>query len=59
MWKEFWDGLNIRKFIGMLLVLAYILYIFTTGQDLGIKDVLLIIVGYWFGYSNGQNVKPV
>jgi len=54
MWKNFWDGLNIRKFIGILLIVAYVAYIFTTGQDMSIKDVVLIIIGYWFGYANGQ-----
>jgi hypothetical protein len=56
MWKSFWDGLNIRKAIGMLVVLAYVVYIFWTGQDMSIKDVTLIIIGYWFGYANGQKI---
>ena len=54
MWKAFWDGLNIRKFMATLIVIAYIVFIFWTGQDLGIKDVALIIISYFFGYANGQ-----
>ena len=57
MWKSFWDGLNIRKFMAMLVVGAYISYIFVTGRDLGIKDVALIVISYFFGYANGQKVK--
>jgi len=54
MWKAFWDGLNIRKFMATLIVIAYIAFIFWTGQDLGIKDVTLIVISYFFGYANGQ-----
>lgn len=53
-WKKFWDGLNIRKLMALLVVGAYVTYIFVTGQDLGIKDVALIVISYFFGYANGQ-----
>lgn len=53
-WYKFWDGLNIRKFMAMLIVGAYVTYIFWMGQDLGIKDVALIVISYFFGYANGQ-----
>lgn len=55
-WKNFWDGLNIRKLMAVLVVGAYITYIFVTGQDLGIKDVALIVISYFFGYANGQKI---
>jgi len=57
MWYKFWEGLNIRKFMAMLIVLAYIAYVFITGNDLGIKDVALIVISFYFGYSNGQQNK--
>lgn len=56
-WKSFWDGLNIRKLMALAVVGAYITYIFITGQDLGIKDVALIVISYFFGYANGQQNK--
>ena len=59
MWKSFWDGLNIRKFMAVLIIGAYIAYIFMTGRDLGIKDVALIVISYLFGYANGQQNKEV
>lgn len=57
MWKNFWDGLNIRKFMAVLIVGAYISFIFITKQDMGIKDVALIVISYFFGYANGQQMK--
>ena len=56
-WYKLWDGLNIRKLMAVLVVSAYIAFIFWTGQDLGIKDVALIVISYFFGYANGQQVK--
>lgn len=56
MWKKFWEYLNIRKFMAMLVVGAYIAYIFLSGQDMGIKDVALIVISYFFGYANGQKI---
>jgi hypothetical protein len=55
-WKKFWEYLNIRKFMAMLVVGAYIAYIFLSGQDMGIKDVALIVISYFFGYANGQKI---
>ena len=49
MWKNFWEGLNIRKFMAMIVAIAYVTYIFVTGQDMGIKDVALIVISYFFG----------
>lgn len=56
-WYKLWDGLNIRKLMATLVVGAYITFIFVTGQDLGIKDVALIVISYFFGYANGQQNK--
>ena len=56
MWKNFWEYLNIRKFMAMLVVGAYIAYIFLSGQDMGIKDVALIVISFFFGYANGQKI---
>ena len=56
MWKNFWEGLNIRKFMAMIVAIAYVTSIFVTGQDMGIKDVALIVISYFFGYANGQKV---
>jgi hypothetical protein len=53
-WQKFWDGWNIRKFIVFVVLGLYGLHMFNTGQDLGIRDILLIVIGYYFGYSNGQ-----
>ena len=53
-WKTFWDGLNIRKALALYLITAYVAYMFITNQDLGIKDLVFMVAGYWFGYSNGQ-----
>ena len=30
---------------------------FLIGQDLGIKDVSIMIISYYFGYSNGTQTK--
>lgn len=42
--------------MAMLVVGAYIAYIFLSGQDMGIKDVALIVISYFFGYANGQKI---
>ncbi len=57
MWKNFWENLNIRKLMAMLVVGSYIVYIFISGQDLGIKDVALMVISYFFGYANGQKLS--
>jgi len=57
MWKTFWQDLNIRKAMAVIILTAYITYIFVTGQDLGIKDVSIMIISYYFGYSNGTQTK--
>jgi hypothetical protein len=57
MWRSFWEGLNIRKLMAIFVVGTYVTYIFVTGQDLGIKDVALIVISYFFGYANGQKLS--
>lgn len=56
MWKEFWNGLNIRKAMALLVAGSYVAYIFVTKQDMGLKDVTIMVVSYYFGYANGQKV---
>ena len=56
MWKNFWEHLNIRKFMALLVAGAYVTYIFVTGQDMGIKDLAIMVVSYYFGYANGQKI---
>jgi hypothetical protein len=58
MWKAFWDGLNIRKAMALLVAASYVTYIFITGQDLGLKDITIMVVSYYFGYANGQKMGP-
>jgi len=58
MWKKFWEELNIRKAMALIIVLTYITFIFVTGQDLGIKDIAIMIISYYFGYSNGLKSTP-
>ena len=58
MWKAFWDGLNIRKAMALLVAASYVAYIFITGQDLGLKDITIMVVSYYFGYANGQKMGP-
>lgn len=69
MWRSFWDGLNIRKFLAVILVIAYvcvsgsiILFAFRTTDRELMKDtvssvalVLGLVMGYYFGYTTGQN----
>lgn len=59
MWYKFWDGLNIRKAIALLLVVAVIAlvsYIRTENLVTGLITMLSTIIGYYFGYENGQKV---
>ena len=53
-WYKFWDGMNIRKVIVLATLAFYGFRMVKSGQDLGIRDILLIVIGYYFGYSNGQ-----
>ena len=52
-WREFWDGLNIRKLALLVLLSLYGSYMWISGEDLGIRDMLLMAISYYFGYSNG------
>ena len=53
-WYRLWDGLNIRKAMVLIAFGLYGWYMISTGQDLGIRDIVLMVIGYYFGYSNGQ-----
>lgn len=70
-WKNFWNGLNIRKALSLLFGLAMIvgsltIVFFGITQDPVDKDILIYgltgltgvtttLIGYYFGYSNGVN----
>ena len=60
-WKSFWDGLNIRK---LMVLIVFNIFIFNAiisvliGGVLEInqtvKEFVIICTGYYFGYSNGK-----
>lgn len=68
-WKNFWNGLNIRKALALMFGIAMIvgsLAVVFTGltsnpldKDIitygltGIASVTTTLIGYYFGYSNG------
>lgn len=57
MWKNFWDGLNIRKAIALLITIAVIglvAYIRTENLVTALITIMSTIIGYYFGYENGQ-----
>jgi len=57
MWKNFWDGLNIRKAIALLITMAVIglvAYIRTENLVTALITIMSTIIGYYFGYENGQ-----
>ena len=59
MWKNFWDGLNIRKAIALLITMAVIglvAYIRTENLVTALITIMSTIIGYYFGYENGQKV---
>ncbi len=59
MWKSFWDGLNIRKAIALLITMAVIglvAYIRTENLVTALITIMSTIIGYYFGYENGQKV---
>ncbi len=59
MWKNFWDGLNIRKAIALLITIAVIglvAYIRTENLVTSLITIMSSIIGYYFGYENGQKL---
>lgn len=60
MWKNFWDGLNIRKAIALSVTFAVIgLVIWMRNENLVsvLLTILSSIIGYYFGYENGQKIN--
>jgi hypothetical protein len=53
-WKAFWDGLNIRKAMVMGVLALYAAAMLITKSDMGVRDMLLMGLSYYFGYSNRQ-----
>jgi hypothetical protein len=31
-------------------------FIFLTKQDMGLKDITIMVISYYFGYANGQKI---
>jgi hypothetical protein len=59
MWKSFWDGLNIRKAIALLVTVSVIVLVTWLKSENLVAALLTImssIIGYYFGYENGQKV---
>jgi len=68
MWKKFWDGLNIRKFMSLFFSLLFAVVIMVVlvwatkeaDRELimwivaPVSTILNLCVGYYFGYTNGQ-----
>lgn len=57
MWKNFWDGLNIRKAIALLVtaaVIGLVAYIRAENLVTALITTMSTIIGYYFGYENGQ-----
>lgn len=57
MWFKFWDGLNIRKAIALLIttaVIGLVAYIRTENLVTALITIMSTIIGYYFGYENGQ-----
>lgn len=71
MWSKFWAGLNIRKCISLCFTLTFcvasvvvIVYGINSNNTevilsgiAGISSILSSCIGYYFGYSNGVNIK--
>jgi len=56
-WAAFWEGLNIRKAITLVLVLAFIVlvsYLRDANLIAMLGTIVTTVVGYWFGYENGK-----
>lgn len=56
-WKNFWEFLNIRKAIALLVTLAVIglvAYMRTETLVTTLITILSSIIGYYFGYENGK-----
>lgn len=60
MWKKFWEDMNIRKLLALLIV-GVMLYMVIVTSDEKMNTALLglaaTIVGYYFGYENGKKVQ--
>ncbi|HHU84174.1 MAG TPA: hypothetical protein GXZ23_03265 [Clostridiales bacterium] len=59
-WKNFWDDLNIRKAIALLVTIAVIgLVTWLRSENLvsALLTIMSSIIGYYFGYENGQKIK--
>ena len=59
MWKKFWEDMNIRKLIALLVVITLLaMVVMTKDKDLivALLGLASTIIGYYFGYENGKKV---
>ena len=52
MWKNYWDGFNIRKAKALLVtaaVIGLVAYIRTENLVTALKTIMSTIIGYYFG----------
>ena len=59
MWKSFWNDLNIRKALALLITMAVIglvAYMRTENLVGSLMTIMSSVIGYYFGYENGQKV---
>lgn len=60
MWKSFWNDLNIRKAIALLITMAVIglvAYMRTENLVGSLMTIMSTVIGYYFGYENGQKAS--
>ena len=60
MWKKFWEDMNIRKLLAIMVVGVLLYMVIVTANESMITALLGLaasIVGYYFGYENGKKVS--
>ena len=60
MWKKFWEDMNIRKLLAIMVVSVLLYMVIVTANESMITALLGLassIVGYYFGYENGKKVS--
>ena len=49
------DGLNIRKAMAILVAGSYVAFIFLTKQDMGLKDITIMVISYYWLCKRTEN----